>query len=62
MTAHDRRWIHHRKVILVETGRLVPASDIALGYLDQAWRVAGIDPSPGTLLPIYSTIPFQLRA
>jgi CBS domain-containing protein len=46
-----RQDILHRKVILVETGRLVPASDIALGYLDHAWRVVGLDPVSGPLLP-----------
>ncbi len=45
-----RQDILDRKVIHVEAGRLVHASDIALGYIGEAWRVTGIDVSSGTIL------------
>jgi CBS domain-containing protein len=44
---HD---ILERKVIHLETGRLVPAFDIALDHVDGEWRVVGIDVSPGTIV------------
>jgi len=45
-----RQDILDHKVIQVAAGRLVHASDIALGRIGDAWRVAGIDVSAGTIL------------
>jgi len=45
-----RQDILEHKLINLETGRLVRASDIALAaHLDDAWRVVGIDTSPRNL-------------
>jgi CBS domain-containing protein len=45
---HD---ILDHKVIQVEAGRLIRASDIALGSIGKAWRVIGIDVRSGPILP-----------
>jgi CBS domain-containing protein len=44
---HD---ILRRKVIDVETGRLMTAFDIALADVDREWQVVGIDTAPPTIL------------
>jgi CBS domain-containing protein len=45
-----RQDILDRKVIQMETGRLIPACDIALSSMGNVWRVAGIDVRSGSIL------------
>lgn len=45
-----RQDILDHKVIQVEAGRLIHASDIALGSIGEAWRVAGIDVRSSTIV------------